>query len=225
MEIHPHPPIVAPSLLAGNHANLAESAQIIAYAGASWVHLDIMDGHFAPNITFGPQTLKDLRKTSELLFDIHLMLDHPDKYVKAFAQAGANSITIHEEPDCPTEDTLKKIRELDCQCGISINPNTPAKALIPYLDKVDLVLIMTVQPGFGGQTFNQDCLEKIRQVSTWRSKKKLDFRIEVDGGIDLQTGKLCAQHGADTFVAGTAFFKSENPSIFVKTFEGFFNVA
>lgn len=211
-----HSPIVAPSILAGNHANLAKSAETIASTGTPWVHLDIMDGHFVPNLTFGPQTLKDLRTSSELYFDTHLMLDNPDKYVQAFAEAGANNITIHVEPDYPIIETLQKIKDLGCDCGISINPHTPAEALIPYLDKIDLVLIMTVQPGFGGQSFNHDCLQKIKQVQTWRAEKSLKYRIEVDGGVDLKTAKLCIENGADTLVAGTAFFKAEDRSAFIK---------
>lgn len=210
-----HDLILAPSILAGNHANFEQSAQVIEESGTPWVHLDVMDGHFVPNLTFGPQMLKDLRKSSQLYFDTHLMLDNPDKYVKAFAEAGADNITIHVEPSYPILETLKTIHSLGCSCGISLNPDTPPEKIEPFLEIVDLVLVMTVQPGFGGQAFRKDTLDKIKTISKWRSTKKLNFRIEVDGGIDIQTAILCKEAGADTFVAGTAFFNTPKKKKFV----------
>ncbi len=215
----PHPPILAPSILAGDHANLAGSILILAEAGLSWAHLDIMDGHFVPNLTFGPQTVADLRKVSDLFFDVHLMMDEPHRYVDAFAKAGANLISIHVEPTYPIVETLQKIRNLGCSNGIVLNPDTPAEAILPYLQKVDLVLVMTVQPGFGGQSFRHDVLGKIGQIDHWRKDRALPFRLEVDGGVDTYTAPLCRDRGCDTFVAGTAFFKAADKVQFAAEIE------
>ena len=204
-----HSPVIAPSLLAGDHAHLADSAQVVAQAGSTWLHVDIMDGHFAPNLTFGPETVAALRRAgSKLFFDTHLMLEEPQKYIEAFAKAGASNITIHIEPAYDHRATLARIRNLGCQCGIVVNPGTPAAAIEPLLGEVDLVLVMTVQPGFGGQAFRRDMLPKLRQVDQWRRERSLKFRLEVDGGIDLATAQECRAAGADTFVAGTSFFKA-----------------
>ncbi|WOO41202.1 ribulose-phosphate 3-epimerase [Rubellicoccus peritrichatus] len=209
-------PLVAPSILAGNHAALRESlAEAEATPGVEWVHIDIMDGHFVPNLSFGPQTVKALRPNSKLFFDVHLMLANPDKYVEAFIEDGAQNVTIHTEPDYPHLPTLKRIRELGSTCGICINPGTPVEELEPYLEHVDLVLLMTVQPGFGGQKFREDVLEKIETVAKWRSDKGYNWRIEVDGGVDAETGLQCKNAGADTFVCGTAFFKAADKTEFV----------
>lgn len=212
----PHTCILAPSILAGNHANLSESLKIIEDSGAPWVHLDIMDGHFVPNLTFGPNTVADLRKISKLFFDTHLMLDNPQNFIEPFAKAGSNNITIHVEPDYDIKSTLKEIRKLGCTCGLSLNPDTPAESLLPYLSEVDLILVMTVQPGYGGQAFRDDVLKKIGTINAWRTEKHLDFRIEVDGGIDPETAKRCHYEGADTFVSGTAFFNLENKKAFLQ---------
>ncbi len=211
-------PIVAPSILAGNHAHLAESEAVIAEHGLAWVHLDIMDGHFVPNLSFGPQTLKDLRAYSGLYFDTHLMLDNPDKYIDAFIDAGTNSITIHVEPDFPKEATLKKIRKQGAHAGISLKPKTPISAIEPYLELVDIVLVMTVEPGFGGQAFEDAMLPKIEAIDQMRRTRDLTFRIEVDGGIDEHTGPRCKAAGADTFVTGTAFFRAKDKDAFLQAF-------
>jgi len=203
-----HAPILAPSILAGDHANLASSAAVVEQLGLSWIHLDIMDGHFVPNLSFGPQTVAALRKHSKLFFDVHLMLDEPHRYIEAFAKAGANEISIHIEPTYDQLGTLRRIRELGCKPGLVLNPGTPARAVEHLLGEVEIVLVMTVQPGFGGQAFRRDMLPKIAEISAWRRQRALNFRLEVDGGIDLETAAECRKEGADTFVAGTSFFNA-----------------
>jgi ribulose-phosphate 3-epimerase len=203
MPTEPLSPLLAPSILAGDHANLASSAAIVEDLGLKWLHLDIMDGHFVPNLTFGPQTVAALRKNSGLFFDVHLMLSEPQRYIEAFAKAGANLISIHIEPTYDHVATLAKIRALGCQNGLVLNPDTPAEAVSPYLDLVDLVLVMTVQPGFGGQSFRRDTLSKITKLDTLRRAR-----------VDATTGPECRAAGADTFVAGTAFFKAPDRAAF-----------
>jgi ribulose-phosphate 3-epimerase len=214
-----HATILAPSLLAGDHANLAASAQVVADLGLTWLHLDLMDGHFVPNFTFGPETLAALRRAgSTLFFDTHLMLSEPQRYVEAFAKAGANLISIHIEPAYDHAATLGRIRELGCQNGIVLNPGTPASAIEHLLAQVDLVLVMTVQPGFGGQSFRRDMLPKLQQIDAWRRERSLNFRLEVDGGVDLRTAPECLAAGADTLVAGTSFFRAPDKAAFAAEF-------
>jgi ribulose-phosphate 3-epimerase len=214
-----HPPLLVPSILAGDHARLAESAALVERLALPWIHLDIMDGHFVPNLTFGPGTVAALRRTSKLFFDVHLMLDEPHRFVQPFARAGANLISIHVEPPGDHPATLARIRELGCQNGIVLNPDTPAAAVAPLLDGVDLVLVMTVQPGFGGQSFRRDMLPKISQIAELRRTRGLNFRLEVDGGIDLATAAECRAAGTDTFVAGTSFFEAADPAAFAAKFQ------
>jgi ribulose-phosphate 3-epimerase len=212
-------PLLAPSLLAGDHASLGVSARTVADLGLAWLHCDIMDGHFVPNLSFGPETLAALRRAGNtLFFDTHLMLSEPHRYIEPFAKAGANLISIHIEPVYDHVATLARIRTLGCQNGIVLNPGTPAAAVEHLLDKVDLVLVMTVQPGFGGQAFRRDMLPKIQQLDAWRRERGLRFRLEVDGGIDLATAKECRSAGADTFVAGTSFFKAADKPAFAAAF-------
>ena len=212
-------PFLVPSLLAGDHANLAASATIVAQLGLPWLHVDIMDGHFVPNLTFGPGTVAALRRAGiELFLDTHLMLDEPERYIEPFARAGASLISIHIEPAYDHRSTLARIRDLGCQNGIVLNPDTSAAAIEHLLPQVDLVLAMTVQPGFGGQSFRRDVLAKIAQLAAWRRERKLKFRLEVDGGVDLATGAECRAAGADTFVAGTAFFAAADRVAFAAAF-------
>lgn len=212
-----HAPILAPSILAGDHAYLAASAAIVEQNGLAWIHLDIMDGHFVPNLSFGPQTVAALRKNSKLFFDVHLMLDEPHRYIEPFAKAGANLISVHIEPAYDHSATLARIHALGCKNGIVLNPGTPASSIEPFLKQIDLVLVMTVQPGFGGQSFKREMLAKIAQIDAWRKERNLDFRLEVDGGIDLATAAECRQAGTDTFVAGTSFFSAPDRAAYAAT--------
>jgi ribulose-phosphate 3-epimerase len=208
-------PVLAPSILAGDHGALAADASAVEQLGLKWLHLDIMDGHFVPNLSFGPETLAALRRHgSKLFFDTHLMLSEPHLFIDAFAKAGADRITIHIEPAFDHLAAFKAIRAHGCRAGISLNPATPAEAVEPFLDQVDLVLVMTVQPGFGGQAFRADMLPKIAQVDRWRTERRLKLRIEVDGGIDLVTAATCRAKGADTFVAGSHFFAARDRAAF-----------
>lgn len=213
--------ILSPSILAADHAALADGLKVVQENNLEWIHLDIMDGNFVPNISFGPGVVKALRsRDSKLFFDTHLMLARPDKYIESFAEAGADLITVHVEPDFPKAATLKHIRELGKKAGISLNPDTPVDTLLPYLDKIDLVLVMSVFPGFGGQKFIADVLPKIEQLSRWRDERGGTWRIEVDGGVDATTAPLCLAAGADTLVAGTAFFKAPDKPAFVRLCQG-----
>jgi len=215
----PHVPLLAPSLLAGDHAHLAASARSVADLGLTWLHCDIMDGHFVPNLTFGPETFAALRRAGiNLFFDTHLMLAEPQRYVEAFAKPGSNLISIHIEPAYDHAATLARIRSLGCLNGLVLNPGTPVAAVEPFLAQVDLILVMTVQPGFGGQPFRRDMLSNLTQLATWCRDRSLAFRLEVDGGVDLATGADCHAAGADTFVAGTSFFKAPDKPAFVTAF-------
>ena len=200
---------IAPSILGGDHTALADSVKMIESAGLKWVHVDIMDGHFVPNLSFGPGVVKSLKgKFPNLFLDTHLMLDNPHEYIEAFAKAGADLISIHVEPEYPISATLAEIHLLGKQNGIVINPKTLIGEVVEYLPQVDLVLVMSVQPGFGGQSFNPLALEKIEFLKNIREEMKLNFRIEVDGGITAKNVGDVIMRGADTIVAGTEFFKN-----------------
>ena len=178
-----------------------------------------MDGHFVPNLTFGPQTVEDLRRRSKLHFDTHLMLANPHDYVEAFAQAGSDLISIHVEPDYPIAETLQHIRNLGCQCGLVVNPPTELEVMLPFLDQIDLALVMTVNPGFGGQSFMTDQLLKVQRLAEERASQGLNYLIEVDGGVGEDNWEVCRDAGADIFVAGTSFYKSGNPASFLALVE------
>lgn len=213
--------ILSPSILAADHAALGEGLNVVRECGLTWLHLDIMDGNFVPNISFGPGVVKALRSRDDsLFFDTHLMLARPDAYVEKFAEAGADLITVHVEPDYPKAETLRRIRALGKQAGISLNPDTPAEALLPFLDEVDLVLVMSVFPGFGGQKFIADVLPKIETLARLRRERGGNWRIEVDGGVDAETAPRCLAAGADTLVAGTAFFNAPDKARFIRVCRG-----
>ncbi len=208
---------IAPSILAADYANFASELKRIEETSAEYVHIDIMDGQFVPNISFGANVVASMRKHSKLVFDCHLMVVNPERYVDAFAQAGADIMTIHAESTLHIHGALQKIKAAGMKAGIVINPGTPISAIEPVLSLVDQVLIMTVNPGFGGQAFIPEMLEKVQKVAKIRDEKGYDFDIEVDGGVDNKTIKACYQAGANVFVAGSYLFKASDLTAQVET--------
>ncbi|SDP05830.1 ribulose-phosphate 3-epimerase [Streptococcus equinus] len=208
---------IAPSILAADYANFASELKRIEETSAEYVHIDIMDGQFVPNITFGADVVASMRKHSKLVFDCHLMVVNPERFVDAFAQAGADIMTIHAESTLHIHGALQKIKKAGMKAGVVINPGTPVSAIEPVLNLVDQVLIMTVNPGFGGQAFIPEMLEKVSKVAKLRDEKGYDFDIEVDGGVDNKTIKACYQAGANVFVAGSYLFKASDLAAQVET--------
>ena len=209
---------IAPSILSADFANLERDIHDLEKNGADIAHVDIMDGIFVPNISIGIPVVAALRKVTDMPLDVHLMIDRPIRYVEEFVKAGADYVTIHVEADQPqnTLEALDKIHALGCKAGIVLKPKTPVEAAIPYLEKCDMVLVMTVEPGFGGQKFMADQMPKVAQLKEWLDDINPECLLEVDGGVDAETCKVCKEAGANVLVAGSAYFKAADRAAFVK---------
>lgn len=205
--------MVSPSILSADFAHLGSDCRAVLDAGAQMLHYDVMDGHFVPNISFGMPVLKSLHKAlPDAFYDVHLMIDDPLTYAEPFAKAGASLITFHLECGCDTAATLARIKALGCKTGLSVKPHTSVQALFPYLDQLDLALVMSVEPGFGGQKFMPMALDKIRALREEIDRRGLSCLVEVDGGVDAVTGPACVEAGADVLVAGSAVFGAADPA-------------
>ena len=213
--------ILSPSILAADLLNLGRDVKMIEDSGCKWVHVDVMDGIFVPNLSYGYTTVKALRPATDMVLDVHLMIDRPIRYVDEFCKAGADVLTIHVESDTPenTMAALEKIAANGVKPGIVLKPKTPAEAAAPFLSKCDLVLVMTVEPGFGGQKFMADMMPKVKQLRTMLDQVNPGCHLEVDGGVDLSNRDLCVESGADVLVAGSSFFKAADKAAFVTAME------
>ena len=204
---------ISPSILSADFSQLGKEIKRLEEGGADMIHVDVMDGHFVPNLTIGPPVIKSLKKHSSILFDVHLMISPVHKYIEAYADAGADIITIHPEATDNMDLSITKIRELNKKVGVSLNPETKVDVLIDHLNKIDLVLIMSVNPGFGGQKFMPEVLSKIKQLKKIQTEKNFNFDIEIDGGINFDNSKDAIEAGANILVSGTTIFKSNNGDI------------
>ena len=213
--------ILAPSILSCDYMNMQRDFEACKENGVKWLHVDIMDGHFVPNLSFGYSLVKSMRPVTDLVLDVHLMITEPIKYAENFCKAGADYLTIHVEADTPEniQKTLELIRSLGVKPGIVVKPNTPAQAIAQYLPMVDLVLVMTVEPGFGGQKFMSHMMPKLKELRTMLDEVNPACHLEVDGGVDLTTAEVCKANGADVLVAGSAFYGAADRPAFVKTIE------
>ncbi len=211
--------LIAPSILSCDYGKMAEELERIEKCGADIVHVDVMDGHFVPNITLGAPVVKCIRKYSSLPFDVHLMISDPIDYIEDFVNAGADSITIHLECNSDIDKTLSLIKEKGCKAAVSVKPKTPAKEVFGYLDKVSMVLVMTVEPGFGGQSFMEDMMPKVKAIKEEIDRRGLDVSIQVDGGIGEKTISVAAENGADIFVSGNALFRADDMELQIKKFK------
>ena len=212
---------IAPSILSADFTKLGEDIKGIGNNGCSWIHVDVMDGIFVPNISFGMPIVQAIRPITDLILDVHLMIDRPIRYVEQFCKAGADYVTIHIEADQPqnTLEALNKIHAMGCKAGIVLKPKTPAEAALPYLSKCDMVLIMTVEPGFGGQKFMADMMPKLKQLRSMLDAVNPNCLLEVDGGVDSTTADICMENGAEILVAGSAYFKAADRSAFVEAIQ------